>query len=80
MTNLTLDQARAAKAVVKDRLQKSGRLAIVGIGITRLQNSYAVKVNLGVVPPQGMTSLPDEVEGFPVRFEFTGPVRAHESA
>jgi hypothetical protein len=80
MVSLTLDEARAAKAVVKNHLQRSGLKAVVGIGITRVRNTYAVKVNLSVSPPQGMTSLPKEIEGVPVRFELTGPVRAQESA
>jgi len=79
MVNLTLDEARAAKEAVRAKLQLNGALSIVGVGITRLRDTYAVKVNLRAPPALGMNSLPDQVDGCPVRFEVTGSIRTKEA-
>jgi hypothetical protein len=47
---------------------------VVGVGITRADHGYAVKVNLQAPPPEG-TTLPDVVDGVPVRVEVVGAVR-----
>jgi hypothetical protein len=73
MAPISLDQARAAKAIVRELL--SG-LEVVGVGITRVQDDYAVKVNLSKPPPAG-TELPTVIDGVPVRFEVTGKARAY---
>lgn len=69
----TLEQARAAKPRV---LAVFERLApVVGVGITRMDGGYAVKVNLQAAPPEG-TSLPESVDGVPVRVAVVGTIRA----
>jgi hypothetical protein len=73
----TLEQARAAKAIAMDRLSRRGISGIVGVGITRVDTSYAVKVNLGAQPAKG-TQLPTNIDGVPLRFEVTGTLRAAE--
>jgi hypothetical protein len=71
MRGITLQRARAAKAAV---LKEFRRLPnITGIGITKLTNGYAVKINLSEPMPEG-TSLPGEVEGVPVTIEVTGTI------
>lgn len=71
-TPCTLEQARAAKARV---LAVFERLApVVGVGVTRLNGGYAVKVNLRAAPPEG-TVLPASVDGVPVRVEVVGTIR-----
>ncbi len=44
-----------------------------GIGITKNEGQYVLKVNLGKKPAQG-TSLPSEVDGVPVSFEVVGDI------
>ena len=51
---------------------------IVGIGITRIDDSYAVKVNLAMQPPREL-KLPASINGVPLCFEVTGTPRAHET-
>jgi hypothetical protein len=75
MPIVTLDQARAAKAVALERLGKCGLENIVGVGITRTANSYAVKVNLGR-SPAGEMRLPQEIDGVPLQFEVVGSILA----
>jgi hypothetical protein len=67
--NVTLDRARAVKATL---LQRFGSVAeVVGIGITRVRDDYAVKVNLSN-PVAGGLALPTHIAGVPVRVEVTG--------
>jgi hypothetical protein len=65
----TLDQARAARE--KARATLADRPEVTGIGITRHQGGYAVKVNL-TTPSD---AVPEEILGVPVRTEVVGPVR-----
>jgi len=52
-----------------------GRLGVVvGVGITRIDGGYGVKVNLREQPARGV-ELPQTVNGVPVRVEVTGPIR-----
>lgn len=71
-TPVTLEQARAAKAAVLKRFQKLGIVAAVGI--TRIENDYAVKVNVSEQPAKAL-KLPARINGVPVRVEVTGAVR-----
>jgi len=68
----TLDEARAAKpralAVFKSLA------TVVGVGITRVENGYGLKVNLLAAPPADAL-LPTEVDGVPVRLEVVGRIR-----
>lgn len=71
MAGATLDEARLAKA---SALSQFSRLAdVVGVGITRLDGGYAVKVNLRCAPAKGV-ELPSTVDGVPVRVEVTGAI------
>jgi hypothetical protein len=66
----TLEQARTAKDAAKKLM---GRwTSVVGIGITRIDGGYGVKVNLSECPSGDLT-LPHDVEGVPLLFEVTGP-------
>jgi hypothetical protein len=69
---MTLEQVRAAK---EPAAEVFGRLAeVVGVGITRIEGDYALKVNLRSEPPEGV-QLPDQIDGVPVRVEVVGTVR-----
>ena len=73
MPQVTLEKARAAKRTAARLLETVE--TVVGVGITRLDGEYAVKVNLsGPVEPG--TKLPTEIDGVAVRIEVTGPIRA----
>ena len=72
MAPVTIDNARAAKTQAKKALSRVPEL--VGVGLTRLGDGYAVKVNLqkAVV---GKT-LPTEIGGVPLVFEVVGTIKA----
>lgn len=68
----TVDEARAAKKRAMDVFK---RLApVVGIGITKIDGGYGVKVNLRDKPKVKGT-LPETIDGVPVRVEVVGAIR-----
>ncbi|MCA1788921.1 MAG: hypothetical protein LC667_03395 [Thioalkalivibrio sp.] len=66
---VTLDMARAAKPSALRQFQRLGN--VVGVGITRIRDEYAVKVNLSEPLGPGVKT-PTHVDGVPVRVEVTG--------
>lgn len=68
----TLEQARAAKKEAEKVFGQLGQ--VVGVGITRVDGGYGVKVNLRE-QPAGKQALPSEVGGVPVRVEVVGEIR-----
>lgn len=68
----TRDQARAAKGAALRCFQKFGE--VVGVGVTRLNDGYAVKVNLAEPVAPGV-ELPAVIEGVPVRVEVVGVIK-----
>jgi hypothetical protein len=76
---LGLEQARAAKSQAKELF---GRFGIVnGVGLTRLGDRYAVKVNFATEPQPpagGDGELPREIAGVPVVVQVVG--RVHKQA
>lgn len=70
---ITLKKAQAAKQAALARLRSIDE--VVGVGITRLDGEYAVKVNLRVPLDLG-TTLPTSIDGVAVCVEVTGPIRA----
>ena len=69
MANVTLQRARAAKGPVLEQFKRLGD--VVGVGITRVRNDYAVKVNLSTPLAPGVVA-PTEIAGVPVCVEVTG--------
>jgi hypothetical protein len=67
----TLEQARAAKARVFEVFRQFAD--VVGVGVTRIDGGYAVKVNLRSTPEPGIL-LPDMVDDVPVRVEIVGSI------
>ena len=68
----TVDEARAAKKRAMDVFK---RLApVVGIGITKIDGGYGVKVNLRD-KPKGKVALPETIDGVPVRVGVVGAIR-----
>ena len=70
-----MSAARAAKAHVRHLLAGDSR--VNGVGITRAEDSYAVKVN--VVSSQDVPDLPDAVDGVPVKVAVVGRISARAS-
>lgn len=65
----SLDEARAAKDKAKQLFV--GNVSVVGIGITHVDDSYAVKVNLrDALSDEEKT--PTSIDGVPVQFEVVG--------
>jgi hypothetical protein len=68
--SVTIQQARR----VKDRLAKTlaDAKGLVGLGITRIGDDYAVKVNFSGEPE---ARVPASLSGVPVRVEVVGKIR-----
>jgi hypothetical protein len=73
MPHIPLDRVQAAKRSARRRFQKLGK--VTGVGITRVNGEYALKVNLSE-PVEPGTELPTDIDGVPVRVEITGTIRA----
>jgi hypothetical protein len=66
-----LEQARAAKPRVLAAFEQLA--TVVGVGVTRVDGGYGVKVNLQASPADSGT-LPSSVDGVPVRVEVVGTI------
>ena len=72
MSGSTLEDARLAK---RRALSAFSTLAdVVGVGITRDADGFALKINLREAPAPGV-DLPTDIDGVPVRVEIVGPLR-----
>ncbi len=71
----SLEDARAAKDKAKKLF--TGNVGVVGIGITRLDDSYAVKVNLREALPD-QPNVPTAIDGVPLHFEVVGEIRKQQ--
>lgn len=69
---VSLESARAAKARALQVFEKLGD--VVGIGLTKIDDEYGLKVNLSA-PPSDPASLPTDVDGVPVKVEIVGHIR-----
>jgi D-hexose-6-phosphate mutarotase len=72
MAQISLEQARAAKSAAMDHFREIGN--VTGVGVTRVDGDYAVKVNLSEQVRPGV-KIPEEIDGVPVRVEVTGSIR-----
>ena len=68
---ISLEQARAAKKSAKTLL--AALPGVVGLGITKVGEDYALKVNLSEELPQGV-SAPERIDDVPVRVEVVGRI------
>ena len=71
----SLDEARAAKDKAKQLFV--GNVGVVGIGITRVDDSYAIKVNLRDAVSDE-EKAPTSIDGVPVQFEVVGAIRKQQ--
>lgn len=67
----SLQQARAAKESAKALLAELP--GVVGVGITKVGDDYALKVNLRAPLPAGM-AVPERIGDVPVRVEVVGRI------
>lgn len=67
----TIDEARAAKEKVTRLLE--GRPGLRGIGLSRFNGGYALKVN--IADRAYAPDVPDDVDGVPVKVEVVGEIR-----
>jgi hypothetical protein len=65
----TLRHARAAKQELRAQLAQAA--VVNGIGITRRDGGYAIKLNLTSPPPKDL-ALPTEIDGVEVEVEVVG--------
>ncbi|NUR55637.1 MAG: hypothetical protein HOQ29_14425 [Acidobacteria bacterium] len=76
MPHVTLEQARAAKTAA---LRRFDRLpSLVGVGVTRVNGEYAVKLNLRE-PLAPAAAVPSEIDGVPLVVEVVGSIRKRAS-
>ena len=68
----TIEQAHAAKDKAKQLFREN-----VGVGITRVDDGYAVKVNLENPMPAD-ESVPTSIDGVPVRIEVVGKIHKQQ--
>jgi hypothetical protein len=68
----SIEAVRSAKERAHATFGKLGK--VVGVGITRVGNGFALKVNLQT-PPRSGTLLPAEIDGVPVIVEVVGVIR-----
>ncbi|HKC08180.1 MAG TPA: hypothetical protein VKJ67_15015 [Methylomirabilota bacterium] len=68
---ISLEQARAAKESAKVLL--TALPGVVGVGITKVGEDYALKVNLRAPLPAGM-SAPERIGDVPVKLEVVGRI------
>jgi len=72
MADDSLQAARAAKARALEIFSELGD--VVGVGITRIDDRYGLKINLSA-PPNDLARLPVEVDGVPITVEGIGAIR-----
>ena len=69
MNTCTLERARAAKSRALEVFRSL--VLVAGVGITRIEKGYGLKVNLERQPK---VPLPTDVDGVPVRVEVVGRI------
>lgn len=70
---ISLDQARKARDQLSKKLE--GIEGLVGIGITKSGEDYAVKVNVDSVPEK---PIPTSIAGVSVKVEVVGKIRKQD--
>jgi hypothetical protein len=67
-----IERARAVKATLAEQL--AGDARVNGLGLTRTESGWAVKVNLVRAAPE--LDLPPEIDGVEVRTHVVGTIKA----
>ncbi|MGH7485793.1 MAG: hypothetical protein ACREMY_09360 [bacterium] len=69
---ISIDQARQAKDSAKNVL--ADLPGVVGVGLTKIGDDYALKVNLREELPSGVI-VPKQIAGVPVCVEIVGTIK-----
>jgi hypothetical protein len=67
----SLDEARRVKSRAGNAAR--GQASVVGVGLTKLGDAYAVKINLGAPVPTS-AKLPTEIDGVRIIYEVVGQI------
>ena len=67
---VSIEQARDVKQKAGDLARAAA--AVAGVGLTRVGNSYAIKINLREPTAK---KLPQQLDGVPIVYEVTGIAR-----
>jgi hypothetical protein len=73
---ISMDQAAAAKARLRDRLGRPAWLRGIGIGADE-NGSPVVQVNVSELTAEVRAAIPSEVGGVPVRVDAIGEIEPH---
>lgn len=68
----TIEAARAVKAKARELIE--ALVPVEGVGITRVGDAYAVKINVAQ-DIDAKLAIPEEVDGVPIVVQVTGRVR-----
>jgi hypothetical protein len=68
---ISIEEARRAKSKAIEAAQSQAE--VVGVGLTKIDGSYAVKVNLREAAPAS-AKLPSTIDGVRVLYEVVGPI------
>lgn len=66
----SIEQARLVKS--KARTAAEAYASVVGVGLMKIGDSYAIKVNLCEQPAQ--EALPHSIDGVPIVYEIVGTI------
>ena len=67
----SIEQARKVKSKASEAAW--AQASVVGVGLTKVGGSYAVKVNLREPVPKS-AQLPSQIDGVRVLYEVVGPI------
>lgn len=67
----SIEQARRVKPKATEAVKSCA--AVVGVGLTKIDGSYAIKVNLREEAPPA-AALPATIDGVRVLYEVIGPI------
>ncbi|SFC91574.1 hypothetical protein [Massilia yuzhufengensis] len=74
MNMSTMEQAREARDIAASQLDEIPGVQVVGVGLTKRDGGYAVKVNLEHAAPAGAIRPDMTVCGVPVVVEVVGEI------
>ena len=75
---ISMEQASAAKAALRERIGRPEWLRGIGIGAGE-NGSLVIQVNVSEVTAEVQSQVPSEVNGVPVRIEAVGEIDRHGS-
>lgn len=74
MNTATIEEAREVRELAKMKFAAIPGVHVMGVGLTRRDGGYAVKVNLDHAAPPGVVHPDMTVRGVPVVVEVVGSI------